>query len=155
MFHAIEISERIKGILQIINDEVPTERFKPREYVYYLMVAPEVVKIGTTTNLPKRLTALRTDLQYVVAIEKGGFTLERQRHNEFAEERTVRLRENFRLSNRLKSHIEQLMTTRDELIREATTAPFGEMVPIKRGGSMQEEYDRRLLQLDSSASLPD
>jgi hypothetical protein len=155
MFHAIEISELIQGIVQIINDEVPTEQFQPREYVYYLMVAPEVVKIGTTTNLPRRVRELRSELQYVVAIEKGGFTLENQRHKQFSEERTVRLRENFRLSNRLKSHIEELMPTRDELIAEANTAPFGEMVPITRPGSRQEQYERRLLELESNASLPD
>lgn len=88
--------------------------------VYYLMVGPSTVKIGTTGNLPVRLRGLRTDLQYVVAIEHGDYALEHQRHQQFAAERIGR-REDFRLSERLKRHIDELAPQRDELIRLATT----------------------------------
>ena len=88
--------------------------------VYYLMVGPSTVKIGTTVNLAQRIKQLRTDLQYVVALEPGSHTLETQRHREFAVERIGR-RENFRLSDRLKAHIESLQPRRDELVNMATT----------------------------------
>jgi hypothetical protein len=95
--------------------EAPTRQ----PYVYYLMVGPTTVKIGTTTNLSQRLSGLRTDLQYVVAIEHGSFDTERKRHLEFATER-IGNREDFQLTDRLNSHIESLLPQRDELIREAT-----------------------------------
>lgn len=109
--------------------ESPDEIFVPRHYVYYLMLGPATVKIGTTRCLPKRLGALRSDLQYVVAIERGGVSVERRRHLEFSEERIPgRRREDFMLSDRLKAHIEKLMEARDEIIAEAISSPFGDMV---------------------------
>lgn len=89
-----------------------------KRYVYYLMIGPATVKIGTTLDLAQRLMNLRTEPQYVVAMELGGYSLERQRHCEFAEERTGRL-ENFMLSTRLKAHIESLADQRDALVTEA------------------------------------
>jgi hypothetical protein len=71
---------------------------------------------------------MRTDLQYVVAVEWGGRELERQRHLEFATER-YGLREDFLLSDRLKAHIESLHPKRDEIITLAAQ-PGG-----YRGGS--------------------
>jgi hypothetical protein len=87
-------------------------------WVYYLMIGPSTVKIGVTTNLPRRLAELRTDVQYVVAIEQGGRDRESQRHKQFADERFGR-REDFRLSDQLKRHIEGLQPDRDEMITTA------------------------------------
>lgn len=87
-------------------------------YVYYLMLAPTVVKIGTTRNLRQRVSMFRTDVQYVVAIERGDMKVERERHRQFAAERMGR-RENFQLSERLKKHIDKLQPQRDELVEEA------------------------------------
>lgn len=101
------------------------EKWIPRRYVYYLMTGPETVKIGATKCLPQRLTQLRTDSQYVVAIERGDMQLERRRHIDFASDRIGR-REDFRISDRLKAHIEKLMPDRDTIIKEAITPPFGE-----------------------------
>jgi hypothetical protein len=89
-------------------------------YVYYLMVGPATVKIGTTRNLRARIVnGLRSDLQYVVAIERGGRDTERRRHQQFAGDRISR-REEFRLSKRLTKHIEALQPHRDELLTEAS-----------------------------------
>lgn len=141
--HAVEIYGFVREILDRSDDKMtaeiaadikseltvrglPTEPRRPPGrasdgYVYYLMLSPSTVKIGTTTKLRQRLGDLRTELQYVVAIERGGTHLERQRHREFADERFGK-REDFRLSARLKQHIEGLLPQRDELIHEATTA---------------------------------
>jgi hypothetical protein len=64
-----------------------------------------------------------TNMQYVVAIELGGWELEHQRHREFSEERIGR-REDFRLSDRLKVHIEALQPQRDRLV-ELASRPGG------------------------------
>lgn len=95
------------------------ERHNPKplrqSFVYYLMIGPSTVKIGTTTDLKMRLRPLRTDPQYVVAIERGGRNIEAQRHEQFAQER-IGKREDFQLSDRLKEHIEALLPERNELI---------------------------------------
>lgn len=130
--HAMMIASLFNGLVpEVFNEpeDAPSEVFKPRHYVYYLMIGPATVKIGTTRCLPRRLSGLRTDLQYVVAIERGGVQLERSRHLEFAKERIPGTRrEDFTLSDRLRAHIESLMETRDEIIEEALTRPYGDMV---------------------------
>lgn len=123
--HATYISWRLKELMgQPIRRVTPPRRPpKTLSFVYYLMIGPSTVKIGTTGNLPVRITALRTDMQYVVAIERGGRDIEAQRHREFATDRLGR-REDFQLSNRLKEHIEALQAQRDELIAAATANPL-------------------------------
>lgn len=101
----------------------PAEIRPTQQFVYYLMISPYVVKIGTSANLPSRLNGLRTDAQYIVAIERGGQPLEAQRHKQFAAERLGR-RENFQLSAALKHHIESLQPERDELLSIAITHPL-------------------------------
>lgn len=109
--HAIKIYGRLKDALLV--SAPPIDRAE--HFVYYLMIGPSTVKIGTTTGLLKRLTGLRTDLQYVVALERGGHDLETKRHRQFHTER-IGLREDFCLSNRLKAHIDSLRPSRDELV---------------------------------------
>jgi hypothetical protein len=75
--------------------------------VYYLAISPNTVKIGTTTDLIGRMRGLRTDVQYVLAVEPGGRDVERQRHVQFAADRIGR-REDFRVSEALQMHISQL-----------------------------------------------
>lgn len=123
--HAIRIHGFMRDLLEYGTFPAPKrdpEPPKAQAYVYYLMIGPSTVKIGTTRGLPQRLNALRTEAQYVVAIERGGRDLERRRHKEFADERIGR-REDFRLSNRLKSHIEALQPDRDELVAYALSYP--------------------------------
>lgn len=100
---------------ELLADEQPA---KPKtSLLYYLMLSPTSVKIGTTTDLVRRVAALRSELQYVVAVEPGDYRTETQRHREFATDRITR-REDFRLSDRLKAHIEHLRenTNSEELI---------------------------------------
>lgn len=120
--HAIYVHGLVRQVMQDQDERWASEPPlpPPASYVYYLMVGPATVKIGRTVKLRQRINNLRTDLQYVVAIEHGGAALERERHLEFAAERIGR-RENFRLSDRLKNHIESLQPQRDELIELATS----------------------------------
>lgn len=120
--HALAVTTDFENMLKRYREANPLEEIQKPEYqgyVYYLMLGPETVKIGTTRNLPDRVAQLRSDMQYVVALERGSFDVERQRHQEFSAER-ISHREDFRLSDRLKSHIEALMSDRDDLIAEAT-----------------------------------
>lgn len=134
--HGVEIYGHVRTTLSAQNEQILAELVEqdiPREmasgpgsplypaeqFVYYLMVGPATVKIGTTTNLRRRIMELRSELQYVVAIERGGSGIEHRRHQEFAAERIGR-REDFRLTERLKQHIEALQPQRDELIALAT-----------------------------------
>lgn len=114
--HALNIASLVNGCM----NATPPEEPKPPvpQHVYYLMVGPNTVKIGTTKRLSQRINELRSDRQYVVALEPGGRTVERERHLQFAAERLGR-REDFRLSDRLKQHIESLQPKRDALIRLA------------------------------------
>jgi Meiotically up-regulated gene 113 len=105
----------IRDILAVPLKPADNPRPLAEPFVYYLMVGPTTVKIGSTRNLAERIKQLRSDLQYVVAVESGGFDLERQRHKDFADERIGR-REDFQLSDRLKTHIEALQPHRDELV---------------------------------------
>lgn len=135
--HGVEIYGHVRGALAAQNErilaeldsqDIPTRMatgpgsplYPAEQFVYYLMVGPATVKIGTTTNLRRRIMELRSELQYVVAIERGGSGTENRRHREFATERIGR-REDFRLTKRLKQHIEALQPQRDELI--ALAAP--------------------------------
>lgn len=120
--HAITITGDLNRILKQYRDAHPVEDIDKPEYqgyVYYLMVGPQTVKIGTTRNLTDRVNQLRSDLQYVVALELGTYDTERQRHLEYADER-IGKREEFRLSDRLKAHIETLIPQRETLIADAT-----------------------------------
>ena len=118
--HAMYITRDFDRILKMYWEQPIEAKPLPefQAYVYYLMLGPETVKIGTTRNLPDRVLQLRTEMQYVVAVEHGSFDVERERHREFAPER-IGSREDFRLSERLKAHIESLMPKRDELIKES------------------------------------
>lgn len=121
--HAMLIGNRVFAALKTCDPATSDyKRPEPLSFVYYLMVGPTTVKIGTTTNLPQRLISMRTDAQYVVALERGHFPLERQRHKEFAAERIGR-REDFVLSDALKAHIDALIPQRDELIEVAMALP--------------------------------
>lgn len=120
--HGIYISSHMDDALAAMGalpvPEPPMDPPPVTEWVYYLMVAPSTVKIGTTRAFAQRINGLRTEVQYVVAIERGGRDVERKRHQQFACDRIGR-RENFKLSDRLKQHIESLQPDRDQLVSEA------------------------------------
>lgn len=92
-----------------IDDQLAEEQTEPERthVVYYLAMSPNTVKIGTTGDIKGRMRGLRTDIQYVLAVEPGDHTVEHQRHKEFGPDRIGR-REDFRVSPELQQHIEQL-----------------------------------------------
>lgn len=124
--HGVYITSHVTDALEAmgqvskssLEDDPPADPTPVTGWVYYLMVGPSTVKIGTTKSLSQRLMGLRTDTQYVVAIEHGDRDIERKRHQQFAADRIGR-RENFNLSDRLKRHIESLQPARDDLVSEA------------------------------------
>lgn len=117
--HALVVSERLRIYSPPQGPEEPAPLPKFQSFVYYLVLSPTTVKIGTTQYLPDRMRQLRTELQYVVALELGGRLLERERHIQFADERRNKQREDFQLSERLKQHINELQPRREELMRLA------------------------------------
>lgn len=118
--HAVEISDDVTEMYERMSSVAsprPIPTFPP--FVYYLMLGPTTVKIGTTRDVTARVQQLRSELQYVVALERGSYEIERQRHLQFADER-LGLKEDFRLSDRLKAHIESLLPQREVILKEAT-----------------------------------
>lgn len=120
--HGLFITGRFRKLMDdYIGDEPPQlPVFQP--FVYYLMLSPITVKIGTTRDLPNRIKQLRSEPQYIMAIEPGDQKTERQRHLQFAAER-ISKREDFTLSERLKAHIDLLQPQRDQLIQQALSRP--------------------------------
>lgn len=75
--------------------------------VYYALLRPGVVKIGSTRNLRARMGTLRIRDEDVLAVEPGTEKLERVRHRQFADLRVPgRLREDFTVDERLQAHID-------------------------------------------------
>lgn len=84
-------------------DIVDTELPPPRvDIVYYLRFADRV-KIGTTANPRQRLAAIMHE--EVLGFERGDRSLERHRHEQFADERFGRT-EWFELSDRIRAHVD-------------------------------------------------
>lgn len=101
--HAYKVHRTIDDLL---SEDPPAKPSNP-PVVYYLALSPTTVKIGTTTDLAMRVRSLRTNLQYVLAVEPGGRDVERARHEQFAADRISR-REDFRVSEALEKHINAL-----------------------------------------------
>lgn len=76
--------------------------------VYYALLRPGIVKIGTSTQLPVRMESFRVPAQNVLAAEPGYFKLENARHRQFADVRIDRNREDFELDDRLQAHIDKV-----------------------------------------------
>jgi hypothetical protein len=85
------------GLARSITAAIPQQQ---TDVVYYLRFADRV-KIGTTSNLERRLCAIPHD--EVLATEPGSFNLERRRHLQFADDRLMG--EWFALSPALQHHI--------------------------------------------------
>lgn len=120
--HALCTAQFLREVFLHHNPVIDTQQ-RTQCFVYYVMTGPNTVKIGYTSDLRQRLNSLRTELQYVVALEIGGRELEKERHQQFAMQRIGR-KEDFTLNEALKQHIDQLQTKRDELIALATTYPL-------------------------------
>lgn len=83
-------------------------RFYPNHppVVYYVKIG-EMVKIGTTISLAKRLRDMYTG--ELLAVEPGSYSRETSRHQMFAAERDGQ-RELFTFSEALSFHIEAVLT---------------------------------------------
>ena len=82
---------------------------KASSVVYYVRLGDHI-KIGTTTNLRARMSALYIDHNpdALLATEPGDRNVERERHNDFREDRAFSNRELFNPSPRLMAHIQRL-----------------------------------------------
>jgi len=89
-----------------INDDHELRKVLEREQsiVYYIQLTGNRVKIGYTTNMVRRMTALRVRIADVLATEPGGYQLETARHRQFGYLREGRL-ENFDAQPALMAHI--------------------------------------------------
>lgn len=76
--------------------------------VYYCEIRPGIVKIGTTTNLAVRMGSFRVPASSVLAAEPGYFKLENLRHRQFPAQRIDPAREDFRLDDALRVHIDSV-----------------------------------------------
>lgn len=83
------------------------ESYRAQSVVYYVRIG-DYIKIGYSTNLTARLSALRVSRDDVMATEPGGPKLERVRHRQFAHLRNGR-RENFAPAQDLLDHIASVL----------------------------------------------
>lgn len=72
--------------------------------VYYVRLTGDRIKIGTTTNMVRRMTSLRVRVADVLATEPGGYDVEAARHRQFGHLRHGRL-EHFDVDAGLLAHI--------------------------------------------------
>lgn len=84
---------------EVVDGELPP----PRVDVVYYLRWQDRVKIGTTTNPKQRFAAIRHD--ELLTLERGGRTLERHRHEQFAADRFTTGSEWFRLSPAILAHL--------------------------------------------------
>jgi hypothetical protein len=104
---AAYMKDQMAGILPAAPDRGPARPLPmPNERVYYVQIH-DYVKIGTTRQLSGRMLNLRIEPHQILAVEPGGRELEKQRHEQFADERRGR-REDFEMSDRLMEHIAQV-----------------------------------------------
>ncbi len=82
--------------------------------VYYLRTAPDRVKIGFTTDLPRRLREFRSDESYLLAVEPGGRDVERRRHFELGKWRLHAQREDFAEGAEVTARIDAVVSEHGE-----------------------------------------
>lgn len=93
--------------------EADAERRNEESFVYYVWLDEKRIKIGFTSNLQARMSALRVHPSALLAIEPGGRDLEKLRHREFATERLNPRMEDFEPSPRLRAWIAVVTETYD------------------------------------------
>ncbi|GAA0719985.1 GIY-YIG nuclease family protein [Dactylosporangium roseum] len=93
---------------------------RKHEPVVYFALVGDQVKIGTTTNLIERFMAINLPPGAVIHTIPGSYEVEKSYHRRFAAERTPRT-EWFRLSSRLRSHIEDLVQSGEATCPDSVT----------------------------------
>ncbi len=74
--------------------------------VYYARLGANHIKVGTTSDLPRRMVELRVvNETNLLAAEPGGYQLERERHEQFRKWRYSRRTEDFAEAPELLAHI--------------------------------------------------
>lgn len=113
--HAIKLhaaveanKEFIQGFMnRIAAAENPAPKPLPKRYCVYYIQFADGIKIGTTHSLGTRLRTFCLPDSALLAVEPGGFDVERSRHQFFAESRIGRS-EVFKDSPKIRSHIEAI-----------------------------------------------
>ncbi len=99
------------AVCEWVHGAVPDEDFaRPRVDVVYYIRFDDRMKIGTTGNLRQRMRTLWHD--EVMALERGGRSRERARHEQFASSRIGG--EWFEISPALAAHVDQLRAGVDD-----------------------------------------
>lgn len=103
------------------------EENRGAEVVYYIRTGEHQVKIGTTARLAERVRELRTvNLSNLLAVEPGGYDLERERHQQFKVWRYNPRTEDFWDAVELNDHIAAVVAEHGDpkafLRREAESA---------------------------------
>lgn len=102
----VELIEAVTSPVPEISDQPSQPAHADKVAVVYYLKFADRIKIGTTTNLKVRLTAIPHD--EVLATEPGGYKLEKARHAQFAE---ARIRgEWFQATTELLAHAQRLAT---------------------------------------------
>lgn len=84
-------------------------RTHPGLVVYYARLGANHIKIGTTADLPRRMVELRVvNASNLLAVEPGGYDLERQRHQQFRKWRYSKRKEDFGEGPDLLAHVRAL-----------------------------------------------
>lgn len=96
---------------EVVGFEPETDPPLPRPHVVYYVALAGLIKIGTTGDLKERLHALPPIAQ-LLGVERGGYDVERERHQQFADLRVRPLNggqtEWFRDVPSLRAHIAKL-----------------------------------------------
>lgn len=88
--------------------------------VYYVRLGNDHVKIGTTGNLNRRMRELRVaNKDNLLAVERGTYTLEKHRHQQFAAYKFPGWKEDFHESEELLAHIELLLNVTSSQVDKA------------------------------------
>lgn len=93
---------------------IPTGRHEP--LVYFIRLGNRV-KIGYTTHLAARISALSLSKDFVVLLLDGGRDLEREMHSRFADERQ-RNTEWFAYSTRMKEYVDAQVADQAPVLHE-------------------------------------
>lgn len=87
--------------------------------VYYCELRPGIVKIGTTLNLPARMSSLHIPRGAVLAAEPGTYDVEKLRHQQFSHVR-IGKPEDFIVDDSLRAHIDKLAAEHGDPFELAT-----------------------------------
>ena len=106
---AVEVhKEFIQGwVRNIAAAEFPAPEAPPKRHCVYYMQFADGIKIGTTHSLGTRLRTFCLPDSALLAVEPGGFDIERSRHEFFKESRIGRS-EVFTDSPKIRNHIQAI-----------------------------------------------